>query len=680
MAAAAMTLPLLALSAPWLLTSRCLHGLDFAATYRPLAVLAKDGLERDGELPRWNPYQYAGTPFLGNGQWTHLYPPNWLFLALRAEEAFEVFVFLHLLLAAFGMYRLVRGFRASRPACVVAALGYALSFGLVARVYAGHLTIVVTLAQAPLLLHLLRRTLETPTSLHAAGLASWTGLVITGGHPQFVYHLALLAAAFAAWRVGAMIRRKEPWRRPAAVTAGAALLGVALSAAFLLPALEVGSLSTRGGSDPYAGQHGIPPHETLLPHNLLSLLVPASLRDPGHSGAVEIGFWHEKALYAGILPLLLVPFAALARPRGPVIFFAVAALLAVADGMASTLPVHDALVKLPGYGSFRVPPRAIWMAGLAIPALAAFGWDAAFRTRRPLVILAVTAIAALVLAGKAPLAAAAILVSAAAVVLSWCHPRWAAAPVLVLAADLLLAGLPRLRTVPREEYTAPPWYARHIPEKERAAYRVLDLTRVEAEPTAHGFRLLRGCGYPLPRVLADFWATAWENYKGPITNSLSTGDRLANPSVLDRLNVRWIVSRDAPAHPRWEKVAESDGLFLYEDPDARPLAYLREGGGTAEATRPGANRISLSIRADRPSVVVVSETALPGWSAPDGWSRLDEPLLAFRVPAGSAQVELVYAPPGRGNLVSLLALLGVAAVGLRAFRKRLREDDKLAHA
>jgi len=33
-----------------------------------------------GELPLWNPYQFAGYPFVGNGQSAIFYPPNWLYL------------------------------------------------------------------------------------------------------------------------------------------------------------------------------------------------------------------------------------------------------------------------------------------------------------------------------------------------------------------------------------------------------------------------------------------------------------------------------------------------------------------------------------------------------------------------------------------------------------------------
>lgn len=661
-AAAALGLPVFLLCAPWLLSAKCLHGIDFASTYRPLVVLARENLAKEGELPRWNPYQYAGTPFLGNGQWSPYYPPNLLFLAMAPEEAFEIFVFLHLLLAAFGSYRLARAFRISRAGSVLAGITWALSFGLVARVYAGHLTIVATLSQAPLVLHLLKRTLERPSRLHQVLLAVWTALVVVSGHPQYVYHLALLSLALVAWKL--VERRKTGWAKSAFAAAGAGVLALLLSAAHLLPALEVSAQSTRGGADPYEGQHGIPPHETLLWHNLLSLVLPSSLWNPKISGPVEIGFWHEKALYGGLLPLALVPFAAVVKPRGPVLFFAIAGLIALLDAMALVFPVHDLLSLLPGFATFRVPPRVLWVTGLGLPLLAGFGWDSAARfvlARKPL----------------APRIQAAM----------------AAGAVALAALDLLVLGLGRLRSIPREAYAAPPWYAKHIGEKERAEYRVLDLTRVEAEPAAHGFRLLRGCGYPIPAGIAWFYAQAWEAYTGPITNSLAVGTGLVDVGPLRDLNVRWIVSRGPPLHPDWKTVAREGDLVLYEDPGARPPAFLVEGGympagepkGTTQYRRLGANRIRVDFTTDRSAFLVVSEADARGWRRfVDGTPRGEQyqALITVSVGPDEKTLDLIYDPifAKRGLQISAFGAFAFLLFLPLPLKRLWRKDDKNQNA
>ena len=106
-----LVLPALIVTLPFLLSSDCLSGSDFYAHYWSHAQFAQSSFQQGGELPRWNPYQFAGTPFLGDVETNMLYPPNWLFLILAPEDAFEILIAVHLLLCLWGMYRLTRFFR-----------------------------------------------------------------------------------------------------------------------------------------------------------------------------------------------------------------------------------------------------------------------------------------------------------------------------------------------------------------------------------------------------------------------------------------------------------------------------------------------------------------------------------------------------------------------------------------
>jgi hypothetical protein len=63
---------------------------------------------RAGELPLWNPYIFAGQPFLAAGQNAALYPFGILFLVLPLTHAYAVFAALHYWLAACAMYFLAR--------------------------------------------------------------------------------------------------------------------------------------------------------------------------------------------------------------------------------------------------------------------------------------------------------------------------------------------------------------------------------------------------------------------------------------------------------------------------------------------------------------------------------------------------------------------------------------------
>src|SRR5258706_9100274 len=90
----ALLLPILVVASPFLFTPRVLRAREFQASFRSRAVYARETADRDGEWPRWNDRQYAGTPFLGDLHGSLHYPPNLLFLSMAPERALGwLFVF-----------------------------------------------------------------------------------------------------------------------------------------------------------------------------------------------------------------------------------------------------------------------------------------------------------------------------------------------------------------------------------------------------------------------------------------------------------------------------------------------------------------------------------------------------------------------------------------------------------
>ena len=67
---------------------------------------------RSGDIPGWNPYQFAGAPFAGDplSGWTYL-PAMVLFAALPVSAAAKGYLFVHLLLAGLFTYALARVLR-----------------------------------------------------------------------------------------------------------------------------------------------------------------------------------------------------------------------------------------------------------------------------------------------------------------------------------------------------------------------------------------------------------------------------------------------------------------------------------------------------------------------------------------------------------------------------------------
>ena len=163
--AVALLLPILIVSSPFLFGSRSLDGREFRAFFRSRAAYASEMAGRDGEWPRWNSRQYAGTPFLGDLHGSLHYPPNLLYLILPPERAFGLLFVFHMILAALGMYRLGRYFEFRRSAAVLGGVAYGISFSVAAHMDAGNLSHYVTPALAPWVLLLILRMIKRVSML-----------------------------------------------------------------------------------------------------------------------------------------------------------------------------------------------------------------------------------------------------------------------------------------------------------------------------------------------------------------------------------------------------------------------------------------------------------------------------------------------------------------------------------
>jgi hypothetical protein len=379
----------------------------------------------------------------------------------------------------------------------------------------------------------------------------------------------------------------------------------------------------------------------------------------------------------------LALFAVFKDRGGPTIFFAAAAAVALLAAVGPALPVHHLLSALPFYAKFRIPERIVWIAVLSVSLLSARGWSAwreCADRRKPLATAGGIAALAALLIGVcfgAPREAALFALTAAATLVAIALPSRLAigAAALVLSVDLCGNVIARTTLAPSGELPTTPWYARVI-GPERADFRILDLTDPNVGASLSGFRLLRCGGYPIPARLSDYYAGAWKD-PAPDVETLPSATVLRDVEILRSLNVKWIVTSGPALHPEWRRVAQGPTSTLYEDPGARPFASTT-GGGDVTWRRPAANRIGVSVRAERPGRIILREMAFPGWRARrDGTEvplLLEQGLMmALDAPAGSSEFELEYSPPSRSKSLLLFGLGVISIAGLLGQELRLRK-------
>jgi hypothetical protein len=103
------------------------------------------------QLPLWNPNQMMGETFVGNPVSSLFYPGNIIFLLLPIDIAAVLYLFLHVLLAAYSTYFLARAKKLNMPSSFAAAIFYGLSIKMLMHISAGHITIISAMSYFPLL-------------------------------------------------------------------------------------------------------------------------------------------------------------------------------------------------------------------------------------------------------------------------------------------------------------------------------------------------------------------------------------------------------------------------------------------------------------------------------------------------------------------------------------------------
>ena len=162
---------------------------DFTHHFLPFSLFQQRELLA-GRLPLWNPYTYSGHPFLADVQAAVFYPIGNLFILLSlpfgpqwgmgASEAgvrlyfLQVEAALHVALAGFFVYLLVRELTGDRLASFLAGCTFAFS-GYLTGYPPLQLAVLRTAIWLPLLLWLLLRAFTQPTRWRWCGRCSVRG-------------------------------------------------------------------------------------------------------------------------------------------------------------------------------------------------------------------------------------------------------------------------------------------------------------------------------------------------------------------------------------------------------------------------------------------------------------------------------------------------------------------------
>jgi hypothetical protein len=369
--------------------------------YYPKRLIARL-IAGDSWLQLWNPYLYAGFPFMGSVESGAYYPPNWLALAVDPVAAFNTVVIAHYAFAGFGLYLYLRelgadGVSAFAGGAVFAYLGFM-------PAHLQHTTFLHAAPWTPFILFLIERERRRPSRETFGALALAMALFILAGHPQVLFNGMLVVAAALAWGVAAVGRGRRG--RFLAATLGGLVVGTLVALPQLVATYDLARLSPREGmSYKYFTTFSFPPH-------MLPALVAPFLWGGGYGGRYWGPFTDTTAMegYAGVMPLALAMamVAVAARRDGRVRLWGTVLALAMLLSLGRYLPGYRLLYHIPLFNYFRASSRHWYEADIAIAVLFALGL-AHVRgegARRPVARAALLALAAM---GAALLVASTVL-------------------------------------------------------------------------------------------------------------------------------------------------------------------------------------------------------------------------------------------------------------------------------
>jgi hypothetical protein len=105
---------------------RSFYTRDFSSFGYPLAHYVRQSC-RAGELPLWNPYNFAGLPFLAQWNTLCLYPFSLIYILLPLPWSLNLFNLFHVFLGGLGLFRLAGRWFGESRAAAIAGIAYAFS-------------------------------------------------------------------------------------------------------------------------------------------------------------------------------------------------------------------------------------------------------------------------------------------------------------------------------------------------------------------------------------------------------------------------------------------------------------------------------------------------------------------------------------------------------------------------
>ncbi|MDD5382530.1 MAG: YfhO family protein, partial [Candidatus Margulisbacteria bacterium] len=339
-----------------------------------------------GHIPLWNPHISMGFPFLAVLQPGVFYPFSLLYYVFPFDRAFSWFLILHFPLAAFFMYLFCRELKISTFASFGSGLVYAFSGYTLSVLHMP--TTLSSIIWLPLVFLFYRRALRDSRYTLLVTNVALTGIFLAcmflGGEPTILYGTGwlligyLVASRFGRWReVGKGI----------SILLLSGITAILISAVQLFPFVELLMHSARAGGISFreASYFSFQPRKLIgfiFPYFFHVTALPWVERD-----------W-TKFPYLGMVPAYLSLFALFLHKDRRIFWLGagIVLVLFILIGSYSPIPVYFLLYKfIPGFNLFRYPIKFTFILVFIVSLLCGLGsdllWEETPRMKRTIMVL-----------------------------------------------------------------------------------------------------------------------------------------------------------------------------------------------------------------------------------------------------------------------------------------------------
>lgn len=330
-------------------------------------------LEKKGELPLWNPYNFSGTPLLANFQSGAFYPLNSIFFMLPFSLGWTILIFLQPLLGGVFLYYYLKNFNLSYLACILGGIVFGFCGFSIAWMEWG--TIMHTVIWLPLILLAKEKLLRKRTITWFITLIFAECSLFFAGHLQTFFYAFLISNIYLFGRIWQIIQEKKTcnissaWKLyfPFFLTG---LIVISIYLIQLIPTLQLLSLSARDVDQAIWQKEG-----WFIPwQHLVQFLSPDFFGNPTTLNYFGVWNYGEFIGYVGILPLLFAFFALGFRRDKKTLFFGsifFASLLFSLPTIFAKLPY---ILHVP-FISTSQPTRLLFLTDISLAILSALGLD-----------------------------------------------------------------------------------------------------------------------------------------------------------------------------------------------------------------------------------------------------------------------------------------------------------------